>query len=466
VSVSYDITKHELERQNMRGILAAINASYAYIEFEPTGVVLTANENFLHLFGYQKSEVVGKHHRMFVEPELAHSAEYRQFWADLNAGLDKNDVFKRITKTGQEIWIQAVYAPVRDETGKVVKIVKISTDITRQVLKTVDYQNRVKGYSDVITNVAKGDLRQRADSKGDDELSGIGDNLNVMVENLSTITREIEEASNTLFSAINQIQETVDTQATAASQQAVAVNEITTTLEEVRSTSEQNLSKTKQLGEVAARVQREGEHGQQVLEQTIGGMELIRERVDNIADTILALSEQTQQIGEITDVVTNIAQQSKMLALNASIEAAKAGDAGKGFAVVAAEVKELAIQSQQSTAQVQKILQDIRRATDRAVMATEEGNKRVDAGVLLVEKSSEMMKQLSGVINETVIASKQIVAAAHQEVAGIDQVVTSMNEINSVTSQFVNNTQETREASKNMRSVADRLEKSVRIYKT
>jgi len=202
------------------------------------------------------------------------------------------------------------------------------------------------------------------------------------------------------------------------------------------------------------------------VEQAVAGMGVIRERVENIAHTILALSEQTQQIGEITDVVSSIAQQSKMLALNASIEAAKAGEAGKGFAVVAAEVKELAIQSQQSTAQVQKILQDIRRATDRAVMATEEGNRRVDAGVILVEKSGEMMKQLSEVIDETVRASRQIVAAVQQEVIGIDQVSNSMNEINKVTSQFVSSTQQTQDAAINMNEVAERLKACVSIYKT
>lgn len=466
IGVRYDITEQEIERQNMKGILAAIDASYAYTEFDSDGNVLTANQNFLQLFGYQKEDVIGKPHWMFVAPDYAKSSSYGEFWMDLKNGQDKNDVFKRITKTGDEIWIQAIYSPVKDEMGRVVKVVKISTDITQQVKDNIEYKNRVKGYSEFISKVAKGDLRQRIDADGNNELSVIGGNLNAMVESLTNITHQMGEANSTLLLALEQIQSTVNAQAAGASQQAAAVSEITVTLEEVRSTSAQNLVKTKQLGEVAERVRREGVQGQQILEQAVNGMEVIRERVENIARTILALSEQTQQIGEITNVVSNIAQQSKMLALNASIEAAKAGEAGKGFAVVAAEVKELAIQSQQSTAQVQKILQDIRRATDRAVMATEEGNKRVDAGVVLVEKSGEMMKQLSEVIDETVRASKQIVAAVQQEVVGIDQVSTSMNEINKVTSQFVSSTQQTKGAATNMGKVAERLKECVSIYKT
>jgi methyl-accepting chemotaxis protein len=465
IGVRYDITEQEIERHNMKGILDAIDASYAYIEFDPDGHVLTANENFLQLFGYQTEEVIGKHHRLFVESGYEKSRDYQKFWEDLRSGQGYSNVFSRVRKSGDRIWLQGTYAPVKDEMGRVVKVVKIATDITQQVNTETDYKNRVKEYSEFIGKVASGDLRQRADASGGNELSMIGGNLNAMVESLTGITRQIDEANNSLLSAIGQIQSTVNTQAAGASQQAAAVGEIVVTLEEVRSTSAQNLTKAKQLGEVAERVRREGAQGQQVLEQTVAGMEVIRERVENIANTILALSEQTQQIGEITDVVSNIAQQSKMLALNASIEAAKAGDAGKGFAVVAAEVKELAIQSQQSTAQVQKILQDIRRATDRAVMATEEGNKRVDAGVILVEKSGEMMKQLSEVIDETVRASKQIVAAVQQEVVGIDQVSTSMNEINKVTSQFVSSTQQTKEAATNMNRVAERLQECVSVYK-
>lgn len=466
IGVRYEITELEIERQNIRGILAAIDASNAYIEFDTNGNVLMANKNFLQLLGYQAEEIVGKHHRIFVEPEMANSQDYIQFWKDLNAGKNKSDVFKRMTKSGGEVWIQAVYTPVLDEMGRVIKILKIATDITTQTLKNIDYQNRVKGYSAFIRDVADGDLRQRVDTNGDNELSLIGNNLNTMVEGLTGITNQIDEASSTLLGTFSQIHAAVNTQASAASQQAAAVSEITSTLEEVRATSAQNLDKAKQLGKVAEKARFEGDHGQKVLSQTISSMEVIRGQVENIAQTILALSEQTQQIREITEVVSSIAQQSKMLALNASIEAAKAGEAGKGFAVVAAEVKELAIQSQQSTVQVQKILQDIQRAADCAVMATEEGNKRVDDGVSLVEKSGEMMTQLSEVINETVHASKQIVAAVQQEVVGIDQVAISMSEINKVTSQFVNNTQETKEAATNMGKVAEQLKESISIYKT
>ena len=99
--------------------------------------MLTANENFLKALGYKLPEIVGKHHRMFVEPAYASSPAYPQFWADLNAGTSKSDVFKRIAKDGHEIWIQAVYAPVKDEMGRVIKVIKIATDVTESVKQAI-----------------------------------------------------------------------------------------------------------------------------------------------------------------------------------------------------------------------------------------------------------------------------------------------------------------------------------------
>ncbi len=147
LGVRYDITAAEIERQNSQGVLAAIDSAYAYIEFDTKGHVLTANENFLKTVGYRADEIKGHHHRMFVAPAYAGSSEYRQFWADLNAGQAQSDVFKRITKDGREIWIQAVYAPVKDEMGRIFKVVKIATDVTAEKLKSVDAQGQLAAVS-------------------------------------------------------------------------------------------------------------------------------------------------------------------------------------------------------------------------------------------------------------------------------------------------------------------------------
>jgi methyl-accepting chemotaxis protein len=143
LGVSYDITEAELERQNARGLFDAIDQSYAYIEFDLGGHVLRANRNFQETLGYSLEEMTGRNHRMFVKPALAASADYGRFWSELNAGKPQNDVFERVTKAGDAIWIQAVYAPVKDASGRVTKIVKIATDVTAAKRQAADYEGQL-----------------------------------------------------------------------------------------------------------------------------------------------------------------------------------------------------------------------------------------------------------------------------------------------------------------------------------
>jgi methyl-accepting chemotaxis protein len=339
-------------------------------------------------------------------------------------------------------------------------------DLTSVSTSKESIERTVSQYCDFIEKVASGDLSNRLDVEGNDDLSKMGIFLNNMTDNLAGITSKIRAAGNAIVATVGELAASVNAQSAGASEQAVAINQTTTTLEEIKQTTTQTLEKAQALGSAAERTRQESSQGQAVVQQVITSMGSIRDKVNDIAQAILSLSEQTHQIGEITDVVTDLAQQSKMLALNASIEAAKAGEAGKGFAVVADEVKELAEQSQQSTAQVQKILQDIRHATDRAVMTTEEGTRGVDEGMSLVERTGEVMQALGGVIHDSVMASQQIVAAVRQEVTGVDQVNSAMSEINKVTQSFVASSQQTQSASEDLKQLAEQMQDSINIYKS
>jgi len=329
-----------------------------------------------------------------------------------------------------------------------------------------EIEEKVIRYKSVIAKVTEGDLRQKIEIVGTDDLASLGMQINTMISGLSNITTEIATVSNSVTATINTLNSSVLTQSSGASQQASAVNETTTTLEEIRITSEQTQTKAQLLGTVADNIRVEGEHGLSAVSQVIDAMHDIRDRVNSISQTILTLSEKTQQIGNINNVISNITQQTKMLALNASIEAAKAGDAGKGFAVVATEVKDLAEQSQQSTEQVQRILRDIQLATDRAVMASEQGAKGVDQGEILVQSTGDIMQKLNNVIQEAVMASQQIVAAVRQEGAGISQVAVAMKQINKVTTQFVTAAEQTKAVSIDLAGVSDKLQKTIGVYKS
>lgn len=184
-------------------------------------------------------------------------------------------------------------------------------------------------------------------------------------------------------------------------------------------------------------------------------MGLIRRRVEDIADNILVLSEHTQQIGEIIAAVNSLADQSKMLALNASVEAARAGEEGKGFAVVALEVRNLADQNRDATVQVREILSEIQRATNAAVMVTEEGSKGVDAGQLLVNRAGESIRDLSHAIEEAATAAMQIAASTRQQTIGMDQLTQAMRTIKHSTAEMVTSTMQVESSVQRLRRVTD-----------
>ncbi len=343
------------------------------------------------------------------------------------------------------------------------KSIQESEKKTRQLFDNV--VTTAKKFSRHSGKVAAGDLTQRLEVDNDDVMARLGNDLNTMTEGLLTITKKITQASHDMVTTIEEVKHAIDMQSTGSSEQASSINEITASLEEIEKSSIQTIEKAKSLGDAAEKTREKGQLGLEAVEQSIVGMKTVRDKVQTIAQTILELSHQTQQVGEITAVVNSLAQQSKMLALNASIEAAKAGEAGKGFAVVAAEVKNLAEQSEQSTTQVQKILEDIRHATEKAVMATEEGTKGVDHGTGLVEQTGEIVRNLSDVIHETTIASQQIEASIRQEGVGIEQITAGMNEINQVTAAFVESVKQTTEAIGHIDKIAKNLQEYIEIYK-
>lgn len=331
------------------------------------------------------------------------------------------------------------------------------------------FENIVKSanqFSAHSSKVASGDLRSHLEVKdSEDVMKQLGNDLNTMTETLATITKEITQACQYMVTTVEEVRRAIDTQSSGASEQASSINEISASLSEIEKSSTQTMEKAKSLGLSAERTRETGQQGLASVDQSVDGMKKIRDKVQIIAQTILDLSHQTQQIGEITSVVNNLSQQSKMLALNASIEAAKAGEAGKGFAVVAIEVKNLAEQSEQATTQVQKILENIRYATEKAVMVTEEGTKGVDEGKELVEKTGEIIRNLNDVIHETTMASQQIESAVRQESAGIEQITTGMNEINQVTASFVESVKQTTEAINNLSEIAKNLKSYIDTYK-
>lgn len=289
--------------------------------------------------------------------------------------------------------------------------------------------------------------------------------LNELLNRMQDLARQTQQATTNITSATAQILAATSEQAASASEQAASISETTSTAEEVRQTAEQAADRARLVAETARESIAVAEQGLRAAEDTAVGINDIKEQEGTIAETILALSEQTQQVGEIIATVSDIADQSNLLALNATIEAARAGEAGKGFAVVAAEVRNLAEQSRQATVQVRDILGEIQKAANKAVMVTEEGSKRADAGVQLAHTSGRAIQGLSKRIQEAAHAAQQIAASANQQLAGVDQIAMAMGNINQAAAQTERGTRRVEEAAQNLNALAAQLTSIVKHYK-
>lgn len=334
-------------------------------------------------------------------------------------------------------------------------------------------EHTVSEYMTFVESVSQGDLRPRIQINGkgaapenaiDDDLVELGTNLNLMVSSLSDMSQQVRESSFAISSAAAEIQAASTQQSATALEQDAAVTQTVATVEEVRATVKQTAERAQAVAAASQRSVDISRTGQKAVAETVEGMRLIRQRVGSIAENILMLSERTQQIGEIIETVNALADQSKLLALNASIEAARAGEEGKGFAVVAMEVRQLAEQSREATSRVRIILNEIQQATNTAVMVTEEGSKGTENGMALVERAGDAIRELSNTIDEAVQAAMQIAASTHQQTNGMDQLAAAMLQIKQAATQTAASTKQTEQSIHDLTSMAHRLERAAARY--
>jgi len=370
--------------------------------------------------------------------------------------------------------------PVTDQQGNVLGALEIVTDQTaikqgiRLAQKVADFQAvEVEKLQKGLGDLAEGDLRVNLEVVAGDEdttetrevFDAIAQALNRSVEGLRGVTTQMQEGTVNITSATAEILASSSQMASSTREQASAVNEVTSTVEEIKSSAEQVAQRAQGVAEGAAEAARAAQRGADASDEAIAGMDDIRQKVESIAENILSLSEQTTQIGDIIDTVTDIADQSNILALNAAIEAAQAGEAGKGFRVVADEVRSLAEQSRQAAAQVKVILGDIQKASNLAVMATEQGTKGVAAGSGLVDRTAQTIRELAETVQASAQAAQQIVAGVQQQTIGLDQIAIGMSDINQAAQQSAAGAQQSQKAAEDMNALAAQLKQVVAQYR-
>lgn len=384
LGVRYDITESEIEKQNMRGLFRAVDSGFAYIEFDIQGNVLSANKNFLEAMQYGMDDLKGRHHRMFCPQDVTSTNEYAQFWPDLAAGKAKSGIFKRVNRTGQEIYLQAVYSPITDETGRVVKVCKMALDVSEQQRMIISIQETATA--------------------------------------LSSASAELTATASEMTNTANRTHSESTVASNAAQDVASHVQTVATNMEEMVASIKEIARSTNESSQMAKSTQQKAHES-------------------NMTVTKLGIS--SQEIGDVIKVISSIAQQTNLLALNATIEAARAGEAGKGFAVVANEVKELAKQTAKATDDITLKIGAIQKDTQSAVeaiggisSAVEKLNGISSVIAAAVEEQTATTNEISRVVAqsrkgvESIAGTIQSVAmAATESTASSDQTLVASTEL-------------------------------------
>ncbi|MCP3099633.1 methyl-accepting chemotaxis protein [Myxococcus sp. K15C18031901] len=323
-----------------------------------------------------------------------------------------------------------------------------------------------------------GKLDYRIELKGRDEAAELARSFNAMAERRQQseeqiarqadqrehTLRTVAEFVNQLASASSEILASTTEQVAGAQEQGSAVTETVSTIEEITKTSEEAAGRARNVSDSARHAEEVGRSGRRAVEEAVSSMGTVREQVESIASRILALAEQAQAIGDIITTVNDISEQTHMLALNASIEASRAGENGRGFAVVASEVKALADQSKKATGQVRQILGQIQKATHGAVMTTEEGTKSVAAATRIVSEAGATIQTLSDLLAQASLTAAQIAASANQQATGIAQIRQAMHDVNQATQQGLLSSRQTERAMQDINAMGQKLKNLLEEY--
>ncbi len=351
---------------------------------------------------------------------------------------------------------------------KMIVIGAICADLALVVLLIITMRivQPIKEITKLATEIGKGNLKVDIPSEyRSDELGVLMESFKSMLENLRGQLQHIMKSVVTLNLSSKEISVSGTQLVSSSTETLTSVEETTTTVEEVKQIAKEAKKKAKNISDSAQKAAQISGEGRKAVDETIERMGLIRDQMLSIDDSIMRLSEQVQSISEIIGTVDDLADQSNLLAVNAAIEATKAGEQGKGFTVVAQEIRVLADQSKQATDKVRTILTDIQKARDTAVMATEKGAKAVEAGVEQSRKAGESILELANSVDEAAQAGVVIATSTQEQSVGMDQIANAMQHVKEATSQNVDASKKLEDTAKSLSKMGKDLEELTKGYK-
>jgi len=309
--------------------------------------------------------------------------------------------------------------------------------------------------------ISQGDLTTNVQAKGE-----LANAFNYMLENLRSLIKQSQDSIARISSAAVEMLSSSEEQSSGTAELAASVGEITATIEELSTSAKQIAANAESVAKVAEDSETTCHHGMEAVSASIHIMEDIKGVTQDSASKILSLSEKAQKIGDVLGIIKEIAGETHLLALNASIEASAAGEFGKRFGVVAAEVRRLAERTKTSAEEIKGVVSEIQVATNAAVLSTEQSVKNVEKGVGVVQKAGQSIESILNLTKETTDASKQIVMATQQQKSATEQVAVTMKEISEVVGQTAAGLKQTTAAVAELNKLADDLKEIVKKFKT
>ena len=477
-----ELAARTAEVVEFKGLIAALERSMAVVEFDLTGKVLRANDNFLKTMGYREEELLNKSHQDFCSPNLTRSKEYSEFWAQLRAGKYVSGTFQRVTGRGQNIWLEASYNPVTDERGKVLKVVKYALDVTAKVSQEAETRSKlaaldramavvefdlsgnvlvannnflkVMGYGAAELKGKQHRLFCEASLVNSAEYSDFWRRLNAgeffsgQFKRLAKNGRVVwlEASYNPVYDADGKLYKIVKFAA-----------DISDRVEKFEADSRG----ASRAYHISAETEKVAEHGAEVIQQTAREMRQIADNIGASAKLVGQLGERSEQITAIVNTIRGIADQTNLLALNAAIEAARAGEQGRGFAVVADEVRLLAQNTGKSTKEIAGMIEKIQAGVRETVESMRSGVQEVNEGVEMAGTAGQAIIEIRDSSGKVLQVVDQISFALREQTAASQDVARNVERSAQMAEQNNMSVQELLKTSGGLKTLATSLQTEV-----